>query len=88
MWCNSTSYWKVKINGVLITNAIITNDTSFTYIYFTYHHSTDQIQIQSTNALPVPEFQPFMLLPLLMIITLLTATVSKRKRKAVHISAS
>jgi hypothetical protein len=79
MWCNSTAYWTVKINGVLISNPTITNDTSYTYIYFTYHHSTEQVQI--TSEIAIPEFQPYMLLPLLMIVTLLTATFSRRKRK-------
>jgi hypothetical protein len=36
------------------------------------------VKITSTSA--IPEFQPYMLLPLLMMITLLTAAVSKRKR--------
>jgi parallel beta-helix repeat protein len=86
MWCNSTAYWTVKIDGVPITNPTVTNDTSYTYIYFTYHHSTETVQIQSTNALPIPEFQPYMLLPLLMMITLLTAALSKRKRKVAHVT--
>jgi hypothetical protein len=38
------------------------------------------VQITSTSA--VPEFQPFMLLPLFMIITLLGVTAFEKKRNA------
>jgi parallel beta-helix repeat protein len=69
--------WKVTVNSTSIPYSTITYGNC-TYVYFTYHHSTETVQITSTNA--VPEFQPYMLLPLLMMITLLTAVVSKRKR--------
>ena len=60
-------------------------EENYTYVYFTCHQGTETVKITSTSA--IPEFQPYMLLPLLMIITLLTAAVSKRKRKVVHIGA-
>jgi hypothetical protein len=60
------------------TNLYIDTYGNYTYFYLTYYPSTETVQITSTTA--IPEFQPYMLLPLLMIITLLTATVSKRKR--------
>jgi parallel beta-helix repeat protein len=69
----------VMVNGAVIACNVITG-TNYTYVYFTYHHSTEMVKIISTSA--IPEFQPSMLLPLLMMITLLTATVSKRKRNA------
>jgi parallel beta-helix repeat protein len=69
--------WTVTVNGTSIPYSIIT-DANCTYVFFTYHQSTETVQITSTNA--VPEFQPYMLLPLLMMITLLTVVVSKRKR--------
>jgi hypothetical protein len=69
--------WTVTVNGKSISYSATTYG-NYTYIYFTYHHSTETIQITSTTA--IQEFQPSMLLPLLMIITLLIATVSKRKR--------
>jgi parallel beta-helix repeat protein len=75
--------WTVTVNGTSIAYSTIT-DGNYTYIYFTYHHSTETVQITSTIA--IPEFQPYMLLPLLIFITLLTAAVSKRKRKVVHVT--
>jgi hypothetical protein len=70
--------WTVTVNGTVITRTVIPVDANYTYIYFTYSPGTEMIQITSTSA--VPEFQPSMLLPLFMIITLLGATVFKRKR--------
>jgi parallel beta-helix repeat protein len=70
--------WTVTVNGTQPQNLNITTYGNYTYVYFTYRHSTEGVIIQSTTA--IPEFQPLILLPLLMIITLLTATVSKRKR--------
>jgi parallel beta-helix repeat protein len=72
--------WTVTVNGTQLSapNLNITIYENYTYIYFTYHHSTETVKITSTTA--IPELQPYMLLPLLTIITLLTAIVSKRKR--------
>jgi hypothetical protein len=69
--------WIVIVNGTSISYSV-TTDANYTYIYFTYHHSTETVQIISTSA--IPEFQPSMLLPLVMIITLLAAIIIKRKR--------
>ncbi len=71
-------YWSVLVGGALYTNGTIITSGNYTYIYFTYTHSTKIVQI--TNNYIVPEFQPFMLLPLFMIITLLGAMIFKRKQ--------
>jgi parallel beta-helix repeat protein len=80
--------WMVTVNGTQVLPPIlnVTIYGNYTYIYFTYHHSTETVKITSTNV--IPEFQPYMLLPLLMMMTLLTATISKRKRKVAHITKS
>jgi parallel beta-helix repeat protein len=72
--------WTVTVNGTP-TSYSTTADLNYTYIYFTYPHSTQTVMITGTSV--IPEFQPYMLLPLLMI-TLLTATVSKRRRNQGH----
>jgi hypothetical protein len=74
--------WTVIVNGtqVLPPNLSITTDANYTYIYFTYHHSTETVQITSTSV--IPEFQPSMLIPIFMIITLLGGIILKRKRNA------
>jgi parallel beta-helix repeat protein len=71
--------WTVIVNGTSISYST-TTDVNYTYIYFTYHHSTETVQIISTSV--IPEFQPSMLIPLFMIITLLGAMIFKRKRNA------
>jgi parallel beta-helix repeat protein len=81
MSCARLDEWSVIVNRTqepLYLNA--TTNGNYTYIYFTYSPGTEMVQITSTSA--VPEFQPFMLLPLFMIITLLGAIVVKRKRNA------
>jgi parallel beta-helix repeat protein len=80
MSCTNLKDWTVTVNGtqILPPNLNVTTDANYTYIYFTYYHSTETVKITSINA--VPEFQPFMLLPLFMIIALLGALILKRKR--------
>jgi parallel beta-helix repeat protein len=81
MWSdNPPAGWLVYVEGTLYNNQTIIQSGNYTYIYFTYTQGTKTVQITSTSA--VPEFQPFMLLPLFMIITLLGAIVVKRKRNA------
>jgi len=70
--------WTVTVNGTTITPNVIPVDANYTYIYFPYSQGIERIQITSTNA--VPEFQPSILLPLFMIITLLAAMMIKRRR--------
>jgi hypothetical protein len=71
--------WKVTIDGNVV-NAVTIVSGGYTYIYFSYTHSTHQVRI--TGYSTIPEFQPFMLLLLFMITTLLAAFVLKRKRNA------
>jgi parallel beta-helix repeat protein len=73
----ATAGWAIEVNYTLVVGSINeTNDC--TYIYFTYPPGTATIILASPK--PVPEFQPFMLLPLFMIITLLGAMILKRRR--------
>jgi parallel beta-helix repeat protein len=85
MWCDNQSQWLVLITEgsgsqfhyLLLTPNTMT-DANYTYLYFNYTHSTHTVLVSSTHA--VLEFQPFMLLPLFMTITLLGAVAFKRKR--------
>jgi parallel beta-helix repeat protein len=80
--------WTVTVNGTQVSPPILNVTTygNYTYVYFTYHQSTEAVQIRSTSV--IPEFQSYVLLPLIIMMTLLTASVSKRKRKVVHITKS
>jgi parallel beta-helix repeat protein len=48
-------------------------DGSYTYIYFTYQHSTHEVII-------IPEFPPVIIMPLLMALTMLVAAVAKKRK--------
>jgi parallel beta-helix repeat protein len=79
MNCSDLDDWVVKVNGTQLSppNLNITIDANYTYIYFNYTPSVEQVQITSTAA--IPEFQPLRLLPLFMIITLLGAIAFKKR---------
>ena len=65
---------EVLVNGTKVqSNVLSCSNTIYTYLYFNYTHSTKEVVI-------VPEFPALLFPPLLMIATLLAATVYKRKR--------
>ena len=82
LWCDNPDAWTVKVGDTLMGNRTVNLRVNYTYIYFSYMHSTHQVTITSTNA--VPEFQPLFFLPLfviaILLATLLAAFVLKRKR--------
>ena len=88
MWCDNETQWAIQIAGLkspqdaqfFYQSIRIVTDANCTYIYFAYPHSTHTLLITSTHA--VLEFQPFFILPLLMIATLLAALVFKRRRNS------
>jgi hypothetical protein len=80
MWVTLPSQWTVIVGGTYYTNETIIPSGNYTYIYFTYTQGPKTVQVQSPCA--IPEFQPIMLLPLFMILTLLAvATCRKRLLK-------
>jgi hypothetical protein len=90
MWCGNETQWAVVMEGSSGSLSLrfyphlnVMTDANYTYIYFVYAYNTPKVLITSTNA--IPEFQPLMLLPLLMMTTLLTATISKKKRRVAHV---
>jgi parallel beta-helix repeat protein len=69
--------WTVYV-GEESVNYTIIPDNDYTYLYFTYNHSTKTVQIQGTHV--IPEFPSFLILPLSMTATLFAIIVSRRKR--------
>jgi len=67
--------FKVFVNGTEVSYTLLpeTNSTN-SYLYFTYHHSTQEIII-------TPEFPPFLILPLFFITTLFLAIICKKRRQ-------
>jgi parallel beta-helix repeat protein len=85
----SIGFCKVIINNVLlggpytvwvgttpITPSVMSNGTH-SFLYFTYNHSTKNVRIIGTTA--IPEFSSFLALPLFMIATLIAVIVYKRR---------
>jgi len=69
--------WTILAGNESITDCTIFPDENYTYLYFTYNHSTKAIVIQGTHV--IPEFPSFLVLSLFMIATLLAVIVYKRK---------
>ena len=66
----------VFVNGTEVSYTLLPRSNStHTYLYFTYHHSTQPVVI-------IPEFPSFLIMPVLMSITLIAIAVKRRKTKA------
>jgi parallel beta-helix repeat protein len=69
--------WTIFVGGEPITDYKTIPDENYTYLYFTYNHTTKTVEIQGTHV--IPEFTSFAILPLLMIFTIFAvASVKKR----------
>jgi len=77
MWCDDPNDWVIRVGSNLVDRTII-EDGNLTYIYFTYEHSIETVQIQSTSG--VPEFTSSTFLLLIITVTLATLFL-KRKHK-------
>jgi parallel beta-helix repeat protein len=71
--------WTVYVGEESITNYTIIPDENYTYLYFTYNHSTKTVEIQGTHV--IPEFPSLVILPLLALITFIATILPKKKRK-------
>jgi hypothetical protein len=70
--------WTIKV-GVDIMVPEKNEDDNYTYLYFKYSHSIHRIEIIGNWV--IPEFPSLIILPLLMIATLLTIMVYRRKQE-------
>ena len=50
LWCDNTEQWQVKADKTLIVDRKVIEDANRTYIYFTYNHSFQEIQIKGVHA--------------------------------------
>jgi hypothetical protein len=77
----SAGNWSVKIDGVTLpqANLSLTENAEYVFIYFSYSHSRHSVEITGTWA--VPEFQPNLLLPLFITISVMTMMIAVRKRR-------
>jgi parallel beta-helix repeat protein len=79
LWCSDIFDWTVIVNGTMAIPLRIQEHAEDTYLYFTYSHSVQIVEVYGTQA--IPEFPSILVLPLFMFITLLIVRIDKRKRK-------
>jgi parallel beta-helix repeat protein len=69
--------WTIFVGGEPITNYTIIPDENYTYLYFTYNHSTKTVEIQGTHV--IPEFPSAIIQPLFMALSIIAIVFAKRK---------
>jgi len=70
--------WIVLVGTVPITNYTTASDQNYTYLYFTYGHTTETVQITGTKV--VPEFPSATFLEVLIALTTFVAVLVKKRR--------
>ena len=78
MWCNEITEWIVKVDQLPPLLCSISENSTHTFLSFTYKHSSHEVKIESMYI--IPEITFFPILPLFMIATLLAVIIYKRKR--------
>ncbi|MFX1362874.1 MAG: nitrous oxide reductase family maturation protein NosD [Promethearchaeota archaeon] len=68
--------WTVLVDSAPVAPTA-TEDTHYTYLYFTYNHSVKTVKIQGTNV--IPESPSLIFLPLFILATLITVLVRRKK---------
>jgi parallel beta-helix repeat protein len=71
--------WTIFVDDQPVTNYTRFEDENYTYLYFTYTHSTHTVIIQGTNA--IPEYPSTITLTMFTLTTLTATTFWKTKRK-------
>lgn len=67
--------YEVMVNGnVVETTTLPGSNSTHVYLYFAYEHSTSYVEI-------VPEFQPFLLMPILIIVTAFAFVIIRIKKR-------
>ena len=70
--------WNVSVDGKPLNHTIIP-DENYTYLYFTYNHTTQTITIQGTHV--IPEFPSAIVLSLFLILSAVAAALLKKHPK-------
>jgi len=77
LWCDNPEQWQVWVNNTLIDDREVIENSNYTYIYFTYGHSIQNIQIVGTEV--IPEFPTWA--PTLLMLIVLTVAFAIYKRR-------
>ena len=73
--------WSVLVGGEPVNYTIIP-DENYTYLYFTYNHSTKTVEIQGTDVIPEFPSSLALLLGFLILITTILTFAKKKLQKA------
>jgi len=76
LWCGGPEQWQVWVNNTLIDDRKVIEDSNCTYIYFTYSHSIQTIQIVGTEV--IPEFPTWTSMLLILIVLTVAMAINKR----------
>ena len=80
MWCDDLEAWNVTVNGDPPTYLKAMEDADYTYLYLTYNHSIQGVQIKGIYV--IPEFPTWTsMLLLLVLLTVATAIYKRRPLK-------
>ena len=77
LWCDNPEQWQVWVNNTLIEDRKITEDAHYTYIYFTYNHSSQNVEVIGVHV--TPEFPTWTSILLMLIV--LTVAIALYKRR-------
>lgn len=69
--------WTITVGDQLITDYTVISDDDFTYLYFTYNHSTKTVIVQGTYV--IPEFPSSTILSLFMLLSIIAVVFAKKK---------
>lgn len=79
LWCDDIFGWTVRVNGTSVPIRI-QEYAEYTYLYFTYSHSVQNVEVYGTQV--IPEFSSIIILLLFMIATVTAALNYRRKRSS------
>ena len=70
--------WAIFVDGQQLTDYTRFEDENYTYLYFTYIHSTKTVTIKGTNV--IPEYPSTIILTILMVITTILLVLTRNRR--------
>jgi hypothetical protein len=82
MWCDDPTEWVVLVDGNPPVYFNVTDTADYTYLYFTYSHTSKEVSITSTYV--IPEFPTWT--SILLILIALTVAIATYKRRLLKIS--
>jgi hypothetical protein len=78
MWCDNPDQWIITTGDHATLQRKVIEESSYTYIYFTYDQANRTFLVQSTHA--IPEFPSPVIMLSFMAVAALTTVMHRRKR--------